>query len=111
MTERWIRFDDPWEVGAAPYMTTFPVVRFTRKCAVLNVWGVHKFVLMDAKKRYAYPTEELALASYIIRKKRQMQHASATLRNAEANLMAAEKFARGEAIAPRDPFAFCDAPA
>ncbi len=37
--------------------------------------GFHKkFVLAGQGRRYAYPTKELARASYIIRKKAQIQH-------------------------------------
>lgn len=98
--EFWYRYIDPWTVGAEPYLSRIPVERHTAKCVVLNEYGLLRFVRKDTRKRYAYPTEELALKSYIIRKKRQIQYAALAHDNAKANLEAAEAIARGE-IAPR----------
>jgi len=98
MEETWYRFTDPWTAGEPPFLQEIPVERYTAKCAVLNEYGFRRYVLKDARKRYAYPTKELALESYIIRKKRQMQHAANAHDNAKENLDAAEKFSRGEAV-------------
>mgnify|MGYP001001417213 CR=1 FL=1 len=65
----WYRFvDSDQEWSRDPYEYRFPVVRYTRKCVVLNWYGKDKFVLLDARKRFAYPTRELAMESYIRRK-------------------------------------------
>lgn len=100
----WYRFIDPWTVGEKPYLITIPIKRWTDKCVVLNEYGKERFVLKDARKRYAYPTEDLALNSYIIRKQRQIQHAAATHDNAKENLAAAEAIRRGEDPDRKNPF-------
>jgi hypothetical protein len=99
----WYRFIDPWTVGEKPYRITIPVKRWTTKCVVLNDYGKERFILKNARKRYAYPTEALALDSYIIRKQRQIQHAAATHDNARENLAAAEAMQRGDAPAVLSP--------
>lgn len=104
--ELWYRYTDPWTAGDGPYLSSIPVMRHTAKCVVLNEYGHHRFVLKNARRRYAHPTKELALESYIIRKKRQIQHAAATHDNAKANLGAAEAIARGEAVPQSSVFAF-----
>lgn len=106
--ELWYRYTDPWTVGEAPYLSSIPVERHTAKCVVLNEYGLRRFVLKDARKRYAYPTKELALESYIIRKKRQIQYAALAHDNAKANLTAAEAIARGEAVPRPSVFVFED---
>lgn len=111
MSERevWYRYDDAWTAGEAPFLSEIPVERHTNACVVLNQYGRRRFVLKVARKRYAYPTKELALGSYIIRKQRQIQHAARTHDNARENLAAAEKIARGEAVENMSVFLFEDA--
>ena len=92
----WYRFIDPRTTGDEPYAIEIPVKRETPKCVVLDEYGIERFVLKDARKRYAYPTKELALESYIIRKQRQIQHAAATHDAAKENLETALAFQRGE---------------
>jgi hypothetical protein len=99
MIEVWYRYDDPWTAGELPYCREFSVVRHTPKCVILDEFGVERRVLKEARKRYAYPTKDLALGSYIIRKKRQMQHAANTHDVAQNNLTAAEALARGLPVA------------
>ena len=97
MVEIYYRYDDPWTSGEAPFLQELSVARYTPKCVVLNDHGVDRFVLKDPDgRRYAYPTKELALKSYIIRKQRQMQHASNTFDKAKENLEAARAIERGE---------------
>lgn len=104
--EKWFRYIDPWAAGEEPYLQLIPVKRHTPKGVWLNEFGVEKFVLKDARRRYAYPTEALALDSYIRRKKAQIQHASNTHDRAVENLAAAERIARGEAAPKQDKFSF-----
>lgn len=70
--EVWYRFDDPSTPGAEPYLSEFRVVRETPKGVVLDEYGYERFVLKEARKRFAYPTKQLALQSYLIRKDRQI---------------------------------------
>jgi len=55
------------------HKVTFPLVRETRCGYWINVWGDDKWVSKTSRKRYAYPTEKLALESYIARKKSQLE--------------------------------------
>lgn len=99
MNEIWYRYDDPWTAGETPFLQEMTVARRTDKCVVFNDYGHERFVLKDPRgKRYAYPTKELALKSYIIRKQRQMQHASNTYDRAKENLATADRLQRGEII-------------
>lgn len=95
--EVWFRFIDPWTTGEEPYLCRIPVKRHTPKGVWLDEHGQARFVLKDARRRYAYPTEALALTSYIARKKAQIQHATNSHYRAVENLATAERIARGEA--------------
>ena len=55
------------------WLKHFPVERETPKCWVISVEGRTKFILKEAKKRWAYPTKELALNSFLIRKRKYLQ--------------------------------------
>lgn len=46
-----------------------------------------KFILNDARRRWAYPTVELARNSYRIRKERQIRHCNDMIENANAGLV------------------------
>lgn len=86
----WYRFvDSDQEWSRDPYEMKFPVVRYTAKCAVLNWYGKDKFVLLDARKRFAYPTRELAMESYIRRKEVEVSMMSFRHDRARDNLAAA----------------------
>lgn len=50
------------------------------------------FVLFDARKRWAYPTKELAMESFIRRKEKEIQHCERQLTRAKRLL----RMARGE---------------
>ena len=52
-------------------MLQYPVKRCTNRGVWIDEFGKERFVLNDARKRYAYPTEEQAVASFLARKKRQ----------------------------------------
>lgn len=54
------------------FMYKYRVVRKTLKGVFIDVYGENKFILNDAKKRYAYPTEDLARISFVRRKERQI---------------------------------------
>lgn len=89
----WFRYDDSdQEWTRDPYEWQLTVTRLTAKCAVLDVYGKEKFVLLDARKRFAYPTRELAIESYIIRKSYQASRASAVHERATDNHTAAIAF-------------------
>ena len=87
----WYRFvDSDQEWSRDPYEMKFPVVRFTAKCAVLNWYGKDKFVLLNSRRRFAYPTRELAMDSYIRRKQVEVSIMSFRHDRARDNLAAAE---------------------
>jgi hypothetical protein len=69
-------------------LTWYRIVRKTPKGAWIDVWGQQKFVLDNARKRYAYPTEELARDSFIERKEWQIIHATRQRKHAELALAA-----------------------
>lgn len=91
MTETWYRYEDHREsLGVDqwdnPYpgfrsvvtLSEFSVLRHTPKGVWLTnkgLWGgtSRHFVRNEARKRFACPTKEDALESYIARKKRQIQ--------------------------------------
>ena len=50
-------------IEISTYRQTYPIVRRTQKCDVIDEYGNEKFVLRDSRKRYAYPTDELAIES------------------------------------------------
>jgi hypothetical protein len=62
------------------------------KCTPKGVWvslgyGVkEKFILNDARRRWAYPTKELALESFRIRKERQIMHSNDSIEKANIAL-------------------------
>lgn len=70
----WYRYEDyrSDEGPARIVRYEFRVLRETRAGVWLDVWGKEKFVLKIARKRYAYPTDELARNSFEIRKKKQL---------------------------------------
>jgi hypothetical protein len=89
----WYRYvDSDQEWTRDPLELTFPVKRYTAKCVVLNWHGKDKFVLLDARKRFAYPTRELAMASYIARKEREIRMMAARHDLAVEYLAAAKGF-------------------
>lgn len=105
--ELWYRFDDPYHPGDKPYFQEFRVLRHTPRCVVLDVYGIEKTVLKEARKCYAYPTKELALQSYLIRKAKQIGYAAAAHDRAKDNRAAALELAerwglrlRGEHLVP-----------
>ncbi|MBZ9706106.1 hypothetical protein LB543_05150 [Mesorhizobium sp. ESP7-2] len=106
MNEIWYRYDDPWTAGEAPFCQELPVARHTAKCVVFDNYGAFdRFVLKDPNgRRYAYPTKELALKSYIIRKQRQMQHAANTLDRAKENLATAQMIESGALVPAKKEF-------
>lgn len=81
--------DNPHK-GQAPVTQTLRVIHLTPKGVwvcwnyqyLSGEWPDKRFVLLGDGRRYAYPTFEAALDSYRHRKKRQIVHARAAIRNA-----------------------------
>jgi hypothetical protein len=67
-------------------LSTFLLLKTTPRGAWIDVYGLKKFVLLTARKRYACPTKEEALASYQARKQRHVEILRAQLLRAEAAL-------------------------
>jgi hypothetical protein len=64
----------------------FPIRKLTPCGVQIEVWGHRRFVRLDARKRYACPTEAEALESYRSRKRRQIGILKHRLAEAEAAL-------------------------
>lgn len=76
-------WDDVYSVRVALEMSTFTVQKVTPKGVWLtNRWMAPRFVLMEARKRFAHPTKEEALTSIKARKERQIGILSKQLENA-----------------------------
>lgn len=107
MEEVWYRyFDYGANVESPPFLEELPVLRHTERCVYLKFFDEEKRVLKNARKRFAYPTKELALDSYIIRKRRQAGWAQATVNHANFMLKQAEAIQRGETLPKSDKFQF-----
>lgn len=62
----------------------YPVIKHTpRGVWIIHNYGDRKFILNDSRKRFACETKELAMESFIARKKRQAGILRAQLRNVE----------------------------
>lgn len=61
----------------------FKIIKYTKCGKWINHYGINKFVLNGARKRFAYETKELALQSFIMRKSRQCIIYKARLVDAE----------------------------
>lgn len=103
--EIWYRYESCLqENGKVRFdISEFLVLRHTPKCVEIDNWGMKKFVLKNARKRYAYPTKELAKESFIIRKQKQIGHLKNQLKHAERAL---EAITTGENMAYNEHFCF-----
>jgi hypothetical protein len=76
--------------GVEVYFCTFIVLKKTTKGVWIDNYGNKKFVLNDARKKFACPTKGLAKESFIARKKRQIQILNKQLQKAKAALFRIE---------------------
>ncbi|TPJ51625.1 MULTISPECIES: hypothetical protein [unclassified Mesorhizobium] len=88
----WYRYEDSASNRTSIHLSRYRVLRETPKGVWLDDYGQGRFVLNGAGKRWAYPTIEQARESFLIRKRRQVQHLKHYLAHAEIVLAAAEKF-------------------
>lgn len=101
MSETWYRYEyygngEEWSLlnENSLYLRKFNVIRTTAKGVWLTEgYGSPRFVLCDARKRFACPTEADALTSFIARKNRHVSILHAQLRRAEAALRAGQRIA------------------
>lgn len=77
--------------GDVIVLDTYPVLRVTPAGKWIDVYGTERFVRDKAHKHFACETKELALASFIARKQRQIRILRAQLRGAEAALTVAQQ--------------------
>jgi len=75
------------EIGIRLNERVFELIKETPKGYWIDLfpdmgWNEKKWVSSTAKKRYAYPTKEEALSSFIARKERQIEILKAQLSNA-----------------------------
>ncbi len=71
-------------------LLAYPVLRHTKKGAWIRCGLQEKFVLDTAKKKFAHPTCELALDSFIARKTRQLSLLESQMTKARHALRLAE---------------------
>lgn len=108
-----------WDEGTMMIsMIKYQVVRRTKAGAwireaansdlgqVIQIFGAkERFVLDNARRRLAYPTKELAIDSFVHRKRKQIQHLSAQLWDAKQALKAVStegfEFGRIFRVTPR----------
>lgn len=98
LTDNEFQYDCPdlsFLTGSLPARGIQPeeltVVKLTASGVWVEQWGGRHFVLLNAHKRFAYPTKALALESYVKRKEHQTAMLRAQLQKAEAYLAAARK--------------------
>ena len=71
------------------YTAAYEILRKTPKGCWISVgYEQEKFILDDARRRWAYPTVELARNSYRIRKERQIRHCNDMVEAANLGLVA-----------------------
>lgn len=75
-SEVWYRYEHS---GSMVYITSYPVAKHTPKGVWLELYGFRRFVLRDARKRYACPTPEEALYSFKRRKEAHIRHLNVKL--------------------------------
>lgn len=80
----FVRYVDALNVTVSVHYETFPVLRHTPKGVWLDTFIGKRFVLRDARKRFACPTPEEALESLKARNRRRCTILRAQLRDAEA---------------------------
>ncbi len=76
---------------SSPLESTFSLIKETPCGYWIDVYGAKKWVSKNGKKRYAYPTRELAWESYRKRKEKQVSILSCRLAVAKAFLAEAKK--------------------
>ena len=87
----WYRYEDSSSHQSSVHLRRPRVIRETPKGVWLDDYGVERFVLKNARKRWAYPTIELARESFLIRKRKQIGWLRAQLDHVTAVLAATEK--------------------
>lgn len=77
-----------YDIGLRIYLQTYILDRETEKgyWIISKYGGSRRWVSKTAKKRFAYPTKELAKQSFEARKKRQVEILTARLKNAQLAL-------------------------
>jgi hypothetical protein len=74
---------DNWKVTI--HLREYPVLRVTRTGGwIRRGWNTERFVGATGRKRFAYPTKEEAWISFLIRKRRRVEHLESQLRYARA---------------------------
>jgi hypothetical protein len=79
-------------------LATFPIVRRTAKGCWIETCGARRFVLQTAHKQYAWPTRELALESFVIRKQLYVKYLRKRLDIQQTALDVAEAMQSGDDI-------------
>ncbi len=96
------RYIDGWILDdmeyVRPYLRQYTVIKET-ECGwwfMIPYSSKKKWVSKSGRKRFAYPTRELALNSYIIRKRRQIAHGEWTVKKAKRFLDVATEMQDGK---------------
>lgn len=87
---RYEDYSDEGYCGIRLEVYEFRVLSTTPKGVWIDRWGTKRFVLLDARKRFACPTKAEALTSYIKRKERQIRILNSQIEYARQALELAE---------------------
>ncbi len=68
------------------FASEYAIIRTTPKGVWVQAWGVKKFILNNARKRFAYPTLEEAKVSFIARRRKYVQILEAKIENAKHDI-------------------------
>ena len=73
----WFRYENSYSYDRnhpGYQLERLPILSRTSRGVWLNWYGQKKFCLTKSRKKFAYPTVELAFDSYVIRRTRQKQY-------------------------------------
>lgn len=80
-------WDQPAGLGKIElHLEMYPVLKWTRCGAWINLHGTRRFVNLQARKKFACASQSAAHESYVARKRRQIRILQAQIRKAETGL-------------------------
>jgi hypothetical protein len=84
---KYYRYEDSRTTnGIHVYFREFDVIKETPRGVWIDIYGAKRFVLKEARKRYACPSKEEAKESFKARKTRQIKILTKQLENAKRAL-------------------------
>jgi hypothetical protein len=99
---KWYRYQDSlggddWGTHVSVHLFEYTVVKETPKgvwLALFEFSSLKRFVLLDARKKFACPTKEEAMESFLARKRKQVKILSNQLRHVKEAIQIAEDLCR-----------------